>query len=209
MAPRSDPWPLIHLERRALLADLEQLTPAQWASPSLCPGRSVRDTLAHMAATARMTPTGFALKMARAGFRFEAMASREIAELTRGTSLDTMARFAEQVDSVTGPPGPADTWLGETVVHAEDIRRPLGIGHDYQAEALTRCADFYRGSNLLIGGKHRVAGLTLRATDLDWSAGDGPEVSGPMISLLLALTGRPAGLADLAGEGAPVLAERL
>src|SRR5690349_3950213 len=127
MATRPNPWPLIHAERRALLSDVEQLTPEQWSTPSLCEGRTVRDTLSHMTATARLTPPGFFLKMARAGFRFEVMAAREIAELNEGTSLDGLDRFAEQLTSVSHPPGPDDSWLGETVVHAEDIRRPLGI----------------------------------------------------------------------------------
>ncbi|GAA2802220.1 maleylpyruvate isomerase family mycothiol-dependent enzyme [Kitasatospora paracochleata] len=209
MATKTDAWPLIHAERRALLADVQDLAPQEWATPSLCPGRTVRDTLAHMTATARMTPPGFFLKMARAGFRFEVMASREIAELNRGTSLDTLNRFAEQLDSTDHPPGPVDSWLGETVVHGEDIRRPLGIVHAYPVEALTRCADFYRSSNLLIGGKRRVAGLTLRAVDADWSAGSGPEVSGPMLDLLLAVTGRPAGLGGLSGAGLPTLTARM
>jgi hypothetical protein len=39
----SDPWPTIHAERSALVADLESLTDAQWATPSLCAGWSVRD----------------------------------------------------------------------------------------------------------------------------------------------------------------------
>jgi hypothetical protein len=54
-----------------------------------------------------------------------------------------------------------------------------------------------------------VAGLTLRAVDADWSAGTGPEVAGPMLSLLLAITGRPAGLADLTGDGVRTLSSRL
>jgi hypothetical protein len=86
-------------------------------------------------------------------------------------------------------------------VHGEDIRRPLGIAHAYPMDALTRVADFYKGSNLLIGAKRRIAGVTLRATDADWSTGTGPEAAGPMLSLLLAMTGRSAALADLTGEG--------
>ncbi|MFE2413753.1 maleylpyruvate isomerase family mycothiol-dependent enzyme [Kitasatospora sp. NPDC057904] len=208
MATTPDTWGTIHAERRALLADVRDLTPEQWATPSLCTGRSVQDTLAHMAATARMTPPGFFLKLARAGFRFEDMAAREIAELTSGTPADTLAAFRAQLDSVGHPPGPVDSWLGETVVHAEDIRRPLGLARAYPVAALTRLADFYRGSNLLIGGKRRVEGLTLRATDADWTAGSGPEVRGPVLALLLAVTGRKVAHAELEGEGLPLLASR-
>ncbi|MFD8754551.1 maleylpyruvate isomerase family mycothiol-dependent enzyme [Kitasatospora sp. NPDC059577] len=208
MATTPDPWGTIHRERRALLADMEGLTPGQWATPSLCVGRTVQDTLAHMAATARMTPAGFFLKLARSGFRFEAMTAREIAELTAGTPADTLDAFRARLDSVSHPPGPVDSWLGETVVHAEDIRRPLGIVRAYPTEALTRLADFYRRSNLIVGGKRRAAGLTLRATDADWTAGTGPEVRGPILALLLAVTGRRIAHGELEGEGTPTLTGR-
>jgi hypothetical protein len=69
-------------------------------------------------------------------------------------------------------------------------------------------ADFFKGSNLLIGSKNRIAGLTLRATDADWRTGAGPEVSGPLLSLVLAMTGRAAALADLSGDGLATLRSR-
>jgi hypothetical protein len=49
---------------------------------------------------------------------------------------------------------------------------------------------------------------TLRATDADWSVGSGPVVSGPALSLVLALTGRPTALADLSGDGLAALRSR-
>jgi hypothetical protein len=63
-------------------------------------------------------------------------------------------------------------------------------------------------SNLLIRAKRRISGLTLRATDTGWSSGSGPEVSGPMLSLLPAMTGRAAAVADLEGEGVATLRSR-
>jgi hypothetical protein len=98
--------------------------------------------------------------------------------------------------------------LGEAIVHGEDIRRPLGISRAYPMEAVIRVADFFKKSNLLIGSKNRIAGVTLRATDTHWSTGSGPEVSGPMTSLLLAMTGRSAALADLSGDGLDTLRAR-
>ena len=32
----TSPWPLIHAEREALIADLGTATDEQWATPSLC-----------------------------------------------------------------------------------------------------------------------------------------------------------------------------
>ena len=69
-------------------------------------------------------------------------------------------------------------------------------------------ADFYKGSNLLIGSKRRIAGLTLRATDADWITGAGPEVSGPIVSLVMAMTGRKVADDDLTGEGVATLRSR-
>ena len=51
-------------------------------------------------------------------------------------------------------------------------------------------------------------GLRLNASDTEWSHGSGPEVSGPMLSLLMAMTGRKPVLQDLAGDGVATLRER-
>ncbi|MFD4179491.1 maleylpyruvate isomerase family mycothiol-dependent enzyme [Rhodococcus sp. NPDC058514] len=203
------PWPTIHSERSALADDLDALSDEQWSTPSLCEHWSVWEALGHMTATAKMSPARFVLKMAGTGFRFEPMLAKEIARETAGTPADTLAQFRSAANRSSAPPGPVDTWLGETIVHAEDIRRPLGIAHEYPTEAVVRVADFYKGSNLLIGAKTRIAGLTLRADDTDWSTGTGPEVTGPMLSLVLAMTGRPAALADLSGDGLAALSEQL
>jgi hypothetical protein len=68
--------------------------------------------------------------------------------------------------------------------------------------------DFYKTSNLLLGSKKRIEGLTMRASDADWSTGSGPEVVGPGASLLAAMTGRKAALEDLKGEGLAQFAAR-
>ena len=203
------PWPTIHAERKALAADLTSLTDEQWATPSLCGGWTVREVLGHMTATAAMTPPQFFARLAGSGFRFNAMTAKAIARECEGTPADTLRRFGEHVDSSTHPPGPGDTWLGETIVHSEDIRRPLGIAHDYPVDAVTRVIDSYQKSNILIGGKKRSAALTLRATDADWSAGTGPEVTGPALDILLAVTGRGAGVDGLTGDGVATLRSRL
>lgn len=69
-------------------------------------------------------------------------------------------------------------------------------------------ADFYKGSNTLIGAKNRISGLRLRATDSDWTHGEGPEVDGPLLSLLMAMTGRGAGCDGLTGVGVETLRSR-
>jgi uncharacterized protein (TIGR03083 family) len=205
---KADVWPVIHSERKALADDLTGLSDAQWATASLCTGWTVRDVLAHMTATARMTPPQFFVKMVTSGFSFTKMQSRDIA-VEKGTApAETLARFAAEVQASNHPPGPNDSWLGETLVHAEDIRRPLGIAHAYPKDAAVQVANFYKGSNLLIGAKNRIAGLSLRATDVEWQHGDGPEVAGPIMELVLVMTGRGGALGALSGEGVATLQSR-
>jgi uncharacterized protein (TIGR03083 family) len=203
-----DVWPVIHDERKALAADLKGRSGEDWATHSLCGDWTVRDVLAHMTSTASLTPPAFFAKMIASGFSFEKVQASGVAANRGSSPADTMARFEAVVDSVKHPPGPVDSWLGETIVHAEDIRRPLKIEHRYPTEAVVRVADFYQGSNLLIGSKRRIEGLTLRATDADWSHGTGPEVSGPILSLVMAMTGRKEPLDDLTGDGVATLRSR-
>lgn len=203
-----DTWPVIHTERRALAADLKALDEDQWALPSLCGRWTVQDVVAHMTATAKITPPVFFAKLATAGFSLTRLQEKDIAVETGGSPADTLSRFEAVTESVKHPPGPVDSWLGETIVHGEDIRRPLAIHHDYPADAVMEAADFYAGSNLIIGAKRRIAGLTLRATDAEWSHGTGPEVSGPLLSLVMAMTGRRAVAGDLTGDGVATLRAR-
>lgn len=204
----TSPWPLIHGEREALVADLGTLTDDQWATPSLCGGWTVRDVLGHMIATAKMTPPRFFVSMAAAGFRFNNMTAKGVAAEATAKPGDGLANFRSHLKDTTAPPGPVEAMLGEVVIHPADIRTPLGITHEYPEEALNRVADFYKASNLIVGAKRRIDGLTLRATDTGWSTGSGPEVTGPHLSLILAMTGRPAAFADLSGEGLGTLKSR-
>jgi len=204
----SDTWSTIHSERKALAADLEGLSEAQWATTTLCPDWTVRDVVAHLTATAKISQGAFFPKLIGSGFSLTRMQRKDIARERGSSPADTLARFRAEVDSSAHPPGPGPTWLGEVVIHSEDIRRALGISHDYPPAAVQEVLDFYKGSNLVIGAKRRVAGLELKATDATWSHGSGPEVSGPMLALLMAMTGRKAALGDLSGAGVETLRER-
>ena len=53
-----------------------------------------------------------------------------------------------------------------------------------------------------------IADLRFEATDIDWSGGDGAVVTGPAEALLMAISGRPAALEDLSGDGLEELTSR-
>ena len=201
-------WQAIDDQRTSLADLLEDLSEQEWRHPSLCGGWTVQDVLGHMVSTAKLTPATFLAGMLSSGFRFDRFTGKRIAAETAGGPEATLAAFRAVESSTSAPPGPKLSWLGEVLVHAEDIRRPLGIAHRYPLDSVTAVADFYAGSNVLIGGKRRVEGLTLQATDTDWSRGSGPVVAGPATALMLATTGRKAALDELSGPGVEILRSR-
>ena len=159
----------------------------------------MRDVLGHMIDREDDT-SRFFVSLAGAGFRFNAMTAKGVAAEATAKPADGLAASAA-TSGHHHPLGPVEAMLGEAVIHSADIRKPLGIPHEYPEEALTRVADFYKGSNLIVGAKQRIDGVTLRATDTGWSTGSRPEVTGPHLSLILAMTGRSSALADLSGAG--------
>jgi uncharacterized protein (TIGR03083 family) len=202
-------WDMIRAERASLVDALAALPAGAWDAPSLASDWSVRDAVAHMIATAQMTPPRFFGAMIGSSFNFQTMTAKQIATVKAGKSdAELVDTFRSLVDSRSAPPGPAASWLGETIVHGEDVFRSLGTYREHAPENVIVVGDFYSGSNLLIGAKSRIDGVTLRATDADWSHGSGPEVSGPAIALVMAMTGRKAALDDLTGPGVEMLRSR-
>jgi uncharacterized protein (TIGR03083 family) len=202
-------WSLIHAERTSLAGTIEDLTPDQWRTPSLCADWTVGALAAHLLASAEQTPGHFLGGMVTSGFRFSALMNRDIKARANLTPKQIADRLRLRTTTTNKPPAPTVAMLGEVVVHGQDLRRPLGLAGPVEKEAANLCLDMYTKANFPVGGKKRIAGLRLVSNDTAWSYGDGPEVSGPAMSLLLAMTGRSVGMADLSGEGAPTLRARL
>ena len=208
MADRAALKAFVITQRRALADDLESVPDERWETQSLCSDWTVRQVLAHMTATAHVTPVTFFPKLIGSGFSFNRLQAKDIQTNLGSSPADTLSRFEDIVATTSGPPGPPATMAGEVLVHSEDIRRPLGVKHDYPVELVLTVADFFKKSNLILGTKRRIDGVTLRATDADWRHGSGPEAAGPAVSLVLAMTGRKAALGDLTGPGVEVLRSR-
>ncbi|MFF2064710.1 maleylpyruvate isomerase family mycothiol-dependent enzyme [Streptomyces sp. NPDC058200] len=207
-SPRAGVWPLIHAERAALVADLEGLSDDQWATGSLCSELTVREVLAHLTASASLNSVRWLAGVIRCRFDFDKQVAMRLAEQLGATPAETLERFRRVVPSRTKPPVPATAMLGETIVHAEDIRRPLGIRRDYPIETVTRVAEYYQGSDLVVPAKGRIGGLRLVADDGPFRTGSGALVSGRTLALMMAMTGRAAYLEELEGDGVERLRER-
>ena len=206
--PTSSIWPLAHAERAAVAADLADLPAPQWVTASLCTEFSVREVLAHMTAGASLNPVRWLAGVIRCRFDFGMQVAMRLAEQLGATPAETLARFRGVIRSTTKAPVPVTAMLGETIVHAEDIRRPLGIKRDYPITALTQVASYYQDSDLVVPAKRRIAGLELQATDGPFATGSGPLVSGSTLALIMAMTGRITYCDELGGAGAATLRAR-
>jgi uncharacterized protein (TIGR03083 family) len=186
------------------LADVHQfvlqLDEAQWHTPSLCDDWTVMEVAAHLASFVGVSVMGLGTRMARGGFSPARANSKGVSEwCKRGRSAIIEAL------SPTPVPGIAKVYarvgLTEVVIHHQDMRRPLGrpraVPQERLRVALTVAARWPMGT----GGNRRRRHVELRATDLDWSAGSGPQVSGPAEALLMALAGRRSVIAELQGGG--------
>jgi uncharacterized protein (TIGR03083 family) len=206
--PATGTWSLIHAERGALAADLAELTERRWATRSLCDLFTVREVLAHVTAGASLNPVRWMAGVIRCRFDFDRQVAMRLAEHMGATPAETLARFRRVITSTTKPPLPIVAMLGETIVHGEDIRRPLGIERDYPVTTLTAVADYYQGSDLPVLTRRRVRGLRLTATDGPFTAGTGPPVSGTTLALVMAMAGRASYCDELDGEGVAILRRR-
>jgi uncharacterized protein (TIGR03083 family) len=205
----TDVWQNIGSERSAMADTWESLSPEQWSTPSWCDGWTVRTVANHVLAAAEQTPGNFFKEFASAGFKFNVFADRGAAQLSGLTTDELVARLRARTTTTNHPPGPVTAMLGEIVVHGDDIRRPLGLSHASPEPALAAVADAWKKTNILVGGKRRIEGLRLRATDASWTWGDGPEVAGPLQSLVMTMVGRGQALPDLSGDGLAIFASRL
>ncbi|ONI91488.1 hypothetical protein ALI144C_00985 [Actinosynnema sp. ALI-1.44] len=195
-------WTVVHAERDALIHDLENIPAERWATPSLCPGWDVHDVLAHLVDDAKTTYFGFVRQFAAARFDFDRYNNNAVARERTGDPQRTLDAFRAVSHRTTSAPVPKATRLVETFVHGEDIRRPLGIDRDYPVEHVVAALRFQLRTGVSTGGgKERAQGLRLVATDAGIDSGDGPEVRGTALALLLAVSGRPIDSGELAGPG--------
>ena len=207
---RADVDQAVSAERRRLADHVADLTDEQWATPSLCAAWTVRDVIAHLTVTTRLTVPRLLRAAARARGSFDRMEVGLAAERAVAyTTVDLVAQLRESAGSTRRFPGstPMDP-LMDLVVHGQDIARPLGRRYVSPPEVVAACLA-YVATNRFMGGPRRLSGVRLVSTDTGWTLGDGAELRGPDTDLLLVAAGRRAGLAALDGPGVAVVSERL
>jgi uncharacterized protein (TIGR03083 family) len=203
-------WRVIQEERAALAEILETLSPAEWEHPSLCEGWRVRDVAAHLIGGPEVTIG----QMLAATVRTRGSIDRAIRDTAREWSKRPTSEIVADFHRLSGTrrPAPMTTYrdaLLDTLVHTQDIVIPLGRRHDMPVAAARDSAEHALRLPVPFHAKKRLAGYRLEATDADWSTGEGLLVRGPISALLLLITGRPAALSRLSGDGVPGLRTRM
>lgn len=197
----ADLWTLARAERMALADDLAGLTEQQWQSPTLCGEWTVEEVTAHLVAAASTNQWRWLRSMIGARFKPDVHNQRRVNEHRGSTPTETLRRFRTIVDSTAAPSGHTPAYLGEVVVHAQDIRLPLGLDRTPSVEALLPVAEFFARRDFAVPSRTRTAGVRLVADDASFSAGTGPDVSGPLVALVMTMAGREAYLDQLTGPG--------
>jgi uncharacterized protein (TIGR03083 family) len=205
---REQLWSAIRAERSALAEDLDDLRDEQWSAASLCGGWTIQEVVAHLTAGASIGAIRWLTSILAARGNADRHNARRLAEHIGATPADTLTGFRSVIDSTTAASPHIPAWLGEIVVHAQDIRRPLGIEREPSIEATTAVASFFASRNFTVASKSAIAGLRVEATDGSFAHGSGPLVRGSTIALTMAMAGRSAYCVDLTGPGVPILRNR-
>ncbi|WP_327113819.1 maleylpyruvate isomerase family mycothiol-dependent enzyme [Nocardia sp. NBC_01730] len=198
-------------ERLGLAEFLDDLDEHEWLADSLCSGWTVHEVLAHVTLSNRVTFWPTIAGMIRARGNWNRMTERMARDrAARYTPAELIAQLREGAGSARRAPGagPLDP-LVDTMIHGQDIARPLGRGRAMPTEQAVVALEHVLRSPFY-GAEQRVHGVRLIATDADWSAGAGTdEIRGPLSDLLLMATGRTAGLDGVTGTGVKRIANRL
>ncbi|GAB7191219.1 maleylpyruvate isomerase family mycothiol-dependent enzyme [Kineococcus sp. NUM-3379] len=197
-------------ERRALADQVEALSPEQRATRSLCRAWSVQDVLAHLVMPLEVSTPKLVLAVLLAGGNFDRANERVTRRLARRPFAEIVDVLRRKAGTRFTPPGSGpEAPLVDVLVHGLDIRRPLQLHRDIPGPRLRTALTFLMTAPAGLVPRGALSGLRFEAQDVDWAHGSGPVVSGTAEALLLAVTGRAAGLDTLAGDGLPTLRGRL
>lgn len=193
--------PAVEAEYLALAALLESLSEEEWDTPSLCAGWRIREVAAHVTMPARYDQERFTAELRACSYDFGALSDKiaardaalPTAELVAGLRSRTLHHF-------TSPDGGWQGALSHAVIHGLDMAVPLGAAGRVPPARVTAVLDGLARGGVAANFGVRLDGRGLRATDLDWSFGSGPVLSGTAEDLVLALTGRTLPPGHLAGE---------
>jgi uncharacterized protein (TIGR03083 family) len=145
----------------------------------------------------------FVLDLAKARGNFNRMADRSARhDAARMSPEQLLAELRANITHPWTPPGGGPQGaLSHDVIHGLDITVGLGLDRRPPPERVALVLDGLRPKNVAYFGTD-LAGVSLQATDLDWSYGAGTPVRGPAQDLLLVICGRQLPAGRLEGKAA-------
>lgn len=194
---------IIAAHRRYLAAALETLSADQWQSPSLCAGWTAAHVLAHQTMPFRISELDFMAGLQRCGGDFTKFSDQIAERDSKLPPAELVAVLRDNAETPWSPPGGGLTGaLTHDVIHGLDMAWPLGLMYEIPERAMTTVLDALTstGSRTLFG--FPVEGIRVAATDVDWSAGQGAELTGRSRDLMPLLAGRAVPRELFEGEGA-------
>jgi len=200
-------WPLVHAERQRLHDQTRALTEEQWRKPALVGSWTVEQTIAHLAAGAEQSFAAWMRSVLSARFDFELHKQRGVMTRIGATPDETLTRFRRAIENRRRAAGPVMASLGEVLIHGEEIRRPLGIAAEVPSRTAAVALRWFARHDFTEYSRSRAEGLRL-VPEGEPVIGEGAEVRGHALALLLALSGRPVSPGELSGPGAAVLIGR-
>ena len=177
-------------ERRRLVGILEELTPTDWDTPSLCEGWRVREVVAHLSMAYRYSGWSVAAGILRARGSFTRFADQAARRDASGmTNTELVQSLAGNVDHPWRPPGGGQAGaLSHDVIHGLDITEALRLDGPPVA-TIRHVLDNSAQRNLKFFGvdlsRHR-----LEAIDTDWHLGEGTPTRLSAKDILLVISGR-------------------
>jgi uncharacterized protein (TIGR03083 family) len=193
---------LISAHRLALADALDGLTPEQWHGESLCAGWTPAHVLAHQTMPFRISVEEFMAGLQRCRGDFTTYSDQIAARDSALPPAGLVAALRDNADTPWSPPGGGLAGaLSHDVIHGLDICWPLGIENEIPADAVTQVLDSLtsQGTESLFG--FPLAGITVTAMDLGWSAGAGAELGGRARDLVPLLSGRRVPRERFRGDG--------
>ncbi|MED7826211.1 maleylpyruvate isomerase family mycothiol-dependent enzyme [Streptomyces chiangmaiensis] len=189
-------WRIIDRERGELADMLAQLSPEDWERPTQCDGWRVRDVAAHLTIAPRMSYGAGLREFLRARGDVNRMIHDTAVREGRRPVTEIVAELRATVGSRHLAPGTTRREpLIDILVHGQDIALALGREREMPVAAAVDAAD--RVWTMRFPPRPwPLPRARLVATDADWSRGEGEEISGPVSTLLLLLTGRTRSTAD-------------
>lgn len=199
-------WLTIDAERASLADLLSSLSGTEWQHPSLCAGWTVRHVAAHLTLAPHITFGDALAGFVKARANFNRMVYDTAVRQARRPVPELVALLRSAAGSRRLAPGQKlKDALMDVLVHGQDIALPLGRTHPIPPTAAVVSADHLWQMGFPFHARRRLRGLQLTATDVDWSAGSGTQITGPIDALLLLLAGRTAGVPRLTGDGRGLL----